>query len=444
MSKKSKKMSKKKRLLIIIIIVLILATVVIISLSQSKSDAISIDTEKIKRQTVIHKVNASGKIQPETEVKISANISAYITEITVEQGDWVKQGQHLISLEEKQYRAMLEQARSSVKSAAARLKQVKAQKDRSETLFNQNLISNQELEAVIAEYELAESQVEQAQAALVTREDELSKTRILSPQSGLVTMINKEVGEMALGSMFQADVLMQVADLNRMEVVVDVNENDVVDVFLNDTVEIEIDAFQDTLFKGLVSEIAHVAITSGMGTQEQVTNFEVRVRILEVPDRIRPGMSATANIITDTRDSVLAIPIQCLTIRQEGYDKPMTEDKRRDRRSGRKKAEQAESDTSNVEAPEKKLEKKKMLEVVFVVADTLAGEDVRRRKQKKDIRYAQIRSVTVGISSDTHYEVLNGLSEGEEIVVGSYRAISRELKHNSEVKVGDAVQYRKQ
>ena len=444
MSKKSKKMSKKKRLLIIIIIVLILATVIIISLSQNKSDAISIETEKVERQTVIHKVNASGKIQPETEVKISANISAYITEITVEQGDWVEQGQHLISLEEKQYRAMLEQARSSVKSARARLKQVKAQKDRSETLFNQNLISNQEVEAVIAEYELAESQVEQAQAALVTREDELSKTRILSPQSGLVTMINKEVGEMALGSMFQADVLMQVADLNRMEVVVDVNENDVVDVSLNDTVEIEIDAFQDTLFKGLVSEIAHVAQTTGLGTQEQVTNFEVRVRMLETPERIRPGMSATANIITDTRDSVLAIPIQCLTIRQEGYDKPMTSDKRRDRRSGRKKAEQAESDTSNVEALEKKLEKKKVLEVVFVVADTLAGEDVRHHKQKKDVRYAQIRPVTVGISSDTHYEVLNGLSEGEEIVVGSYRAISRELKHNSEVKVGDAFQYRKQ
>jgi len=437
-------MSKKKRLLIIIIVVLILVTVTIISLNQNKSDAISIEIEKVERQTVIHKVNASGKIQPETEVKISANISAYITEITVEQGDWVEQGQHLISLEEKQYRAMLEQARSSVKSARARLKQVKAQKDRSETLFNQNLISNQELEAVIAEFELAESQVEQAQAALVTREDELSKTRILSPQSGLVTMINKEVGEMALGSMFQADVLMMVADLNRMEVVVDVNENDVVDVSLNDTVEIEIDAFQDTLFKGLVSEIAHVAQTIGMGTQEQVTNFEVHVRMLETPERIRPGMSATANIITDTRDSVLAIPIQCLTIRQEGYDKPMPSEKRRDRRSGRKKAEQAESDTSNVEAPEKKLEKKKMLEIVFVVADTLAGEDVRRHKQKKDVRFAHIRPVTVGISSDTHYEVLNGLSEGEEIVVGSYRAISRELKHNSEVEVGAAFQYRKQ
>ncbi len=444
MSKKSKKMSKKKRLLIIIIVVLILVTVIIISLSQNKSDAISIETEKVERQTVIHKVNASGKIQPETEVKISANISAYITEITIEQGDWVKQGQHLISLDEKQYRAMLEQARSSVKSTRARLKQVKAQKDRSETLFNQNLISNQELEAVIAEYELAESQVEQAQAVLVTREDELSKTRILSPQSGLVTMINKEVGEMALGSNFQADVLMQVADLNRMEVVVDVNENDVVDVSLNDTVEIEIDAFQDTLFRGLVSEIAHLAIISGMGTQEQVTNFEVRVRMLEVPDRIRPGMSATANIITDTRDSVLVIPIQCLTIRQEGYDEPISSDKRRGRRSVWKKAEQAESDTSNVEAPRKKLEKKKMLEVVFVVADTLAGEDDRRHKKKKDVRYAQIRPVTVGISSDTHYEVLSGLSEGEEIVVGSYRAISRELKHNSEVKVGDAFQYRTQ
>ena len=321
---------------------------------------------------------------------------------------------------------------------------MKAQKDRSETLFSQNLISSQELEAVIAEHELAESQVEQAQAALVTREDELSKTRILSPQSGLVTMINKEVGEMALGSMFQADVLMMVADLNRMEVVVDVNENDVVDVSLRDTVEIEIDAFQDTLFKGLVSEIAHLAQTTGLGTQEQVTNFEVRVRMLDVPDRIRPGMSATADIITDIRDSVLAIPIQCLTIRQEGYDKPMKSDKRRDRRSDRKKAEQAESDTSNVEAPEEKPEKKQMLEVVFVVADTLAGEDDRRHKKKKDVRYAQIRPVTVGISSDTHYEVLSGLSEDEEIVVGSYRAISRELKHNSEVKVGDAFQYRKQ
>jgi len=440
----AKKMSKKKRLIIIILIVVVLGAIILISLQQNKSDALGVEIEKVQRQKVIHKVNASGKIQPEVEVKISANISAYVTEITVKQGDWVEKGQHLISLDEKQYRAMLDQSRSSVKSATARLKQVKAQKDRSETLFSQNLISSQELEAVIAEHELAESQVEQAQAALVTREDELSKTRILSPQSGLVTMINKEVGEMALGSMFQADVLMMVADLNRMEVVVDVNENDVVDVSLSDTVEIEIDAFQDTLFKGLVSEIAHLAQTTGLGTQEQVTNFEVRVRMLDVPDRIRPGMSATADIITDIRDSVLAIPIQCLTIRQEGYDKPMKSDKRRDRRSDRKKAEQAESDTSNVEALEEKPEKKQMLEVVFVVADTLAGDDNRRHKQKKDVRYAQIRPVTVGISSDTHYEVLSGLSEGEEIVVGSYRAISRELKHNSEVKVGDAFQYRKQ
>ncbi len=429
-------MSKKKRLLIIIGVVIVLAVIIIVSMNQNKSDAISIETEKVKHQTVIHKVNASGKIQPETEVNISANISAYITEITVEQGDWVQKGQHLISLDEKQYRAMLEQSRSSVKSANARLKQVKAQKERTETLFSQKLVSTQQLEAVVAEYELAESQLEQAQAALVTREDELSKTRILAPQSGQVTKINSEVGEMALGSMFQADVLMMVADLNRMEVVVDVNENDVVDVFLGDTVEIEIDAFQDTLFKGLVSEIAHVAQTTGMGTQEQVTNFEVRVRMLEAPERIRPGMSATADIITAVRDSVLAIPIQCLTIRQEGYDQPDARDKRRSRGAGRKKTELADDDTTEAENTDVKPSKKENLEVVFVVTDTLTGQSERRGKKNKDQRYVQIRPVTVGISSDTHYEVLNGLIAGEEIVVGSYRAISRELKHNSEVKIG--------
>lgn len=437
MSRKKKKLSGKKRLLIAAAVAIVIAVVVVASLKQNKSEAISVETEKVTLQNVIHKVNASGKIQPEIEVKISATISAYVTEITVEQGDWVTKGQHLISLDEKQYRAMLEQSKSSVKSANARLKQVKAQKERSESLFSQNLISSQQLEAVVAEFELAEAQLEQVVAAMATREDDLSKTRILAPQSGYVTKINKEVGEMALGSMFQADVLMMVADLNHMEVVVEVNENDVVDVSLDDTVEIEIDAFQDTLFKGIVSEIAHIAMTSGLGTQEQVTNFEVRVRMLEVPERVRPGMSATADIITAVSDSVLAIPIQSLTIRQEGYDKPKPEGKdRRRQRRDRNKTE--ESDTTSAEEAEKEPAKKEMLEVVFVVSDTLAGDNNRRGKPKKDARFAQVIPVEIGISSETHYEILGGLNEGDEIVTGSYRAISRELKHNSEVEVGGA------
>ncbi len=434
MSEKARKKSKKKRLIIVTAVILVLIVIVVAVVNQDKVEGIAVETQKVTRQTVIHKVNASGTIQPEVEVQISATISAYITEITVEQGDWVDKGQHLISLDEKQYRASLELAQSSLKSANASLKQVKAQKDRIETLFSQKLVSRQELEEVEAKYELAESQVEQALATLATREDELAKTRILAPQSGVVTKVYKEVGEMAQGSMFQAEVLMIIADLSRMEVVVEVNENDVVDVAENDTVEIEVDAFQDTVFKGIVSEIAHLAQTTGTGTQEQVTNFEVRVRMLEVPDGIRPGMSATADIITDVRTNVLAVPIQCLTVRQEGFDQPKFDRKNRRRSNG--KTEEAPPDTAKSDLPSGPPPKKKMLEVVFVVADTLAGENAEQKghgKPNKEIRYAQVRPVEMGISSETAYEILSGLREGEEVVTGSYRAISRELEHNSPV-----------
>ena len=314
------KKKNKKKLWIIIGVAVVLVVLVAGNLLKSDSEAITVETEKVKKQTVVHKVNGTGIIQPEVEVKISATISAWITEITVKEGDYVKKGQHLISLDEKQYRAAYNQARSSVKSAQANLTQVRAQRDRTESLYANNLISAQELEAITAQYQLAESQLEQAQAGLASQEDQLSKTRIVAPQSGTVAKIYKEVGEMALGSMFQADVLMIVADLSKMEVQIDVNENDVVSVSVGDTTEIEIDAFQDTTFVGIVSEIAHIADTQSLGTQEQVTNFEVKISMVEVPDNIRPGMSATADIITDVKENVIAIPIQSLTVRQEGWE----------------------------------------------------------------------------------------------------------------------------
>ena len=290
MSKKQqKKSSKIKRFLIIGLVAIIIIAVVIGNLMQSKSDATTVESEVVSRQTIVHKVNASGKVQPATEVKISATISAWITDITVEEGDFVESGQHLISLDEKRYQAALEQSNSSVKSAHARLKQVKSQRKRVESLYEQNLVSDEELETIIAQYELAESQLEQAEAARISSQDELEKTRILAPQTGTVTKVNKEVGEMALGSVFQADVLMTVADLTNMEVEVDVNENDVISIAYGDTSEIEIDAFQDTVFYGVVSEIAHVAETQGIGTQEQVTNFKVKVRMIDIPEGIRPG-----------------------------------------------------------------------------------------------------------------------------------------------------------
>jgi HlyD family secretion protein len=431
----AKKKKNKKKLWFIIGAVVVLVALIAGNLLKSDTEAISVDTEKVKRQTVVHKVNGSGIIQPEVEVKISATLSAWITEITVEEGDYVTKGQHLISLDEKKYRASYNQTRSIVKSARASLKEVKAIKERTESLFVNDLVSKQELESAEARFEQAESQLEQAQASLSSVSDDLSKTRIMAPQSGTVVKIAKEVGEMALGSIFQADVLMIVAELSRMEVVVDVNENDVVSVAVGDTAEIEIDAFQDTVFYGVVSEIAHIAETQSLGTQEQVTNFEVKVQMLNIPENIRPGMSATADVITDVKKEVLAIPIQCLTVRQEGWEEEAEKKQGRGRKSKAKKSDDGEESTYDKK-------KKEMIEVVFVISEnandtTEKDENSKRRKRtlKKGEKFAIVRPVKVGISSEDHYEILNGLEEGDEIVTGSYKAISRDLKHMTVVEV---------
>ena len=287
-------------------------------------------------------------------------------------------------------------------------------------------------------YEIANSQLSQAKANLESRRDDLDKARITAPQNGIVTKIYKEVGEMAVGGMFQADNLMIVADLSRMEVIIDVNENDVVSVAVGDTTEIEIDAFLDTLFYGVVSEIAHVSEVTGMGSQQQVTNFQVKVRMLNVPEGIRPGMSATADIITDKKEDVLAIPIQSLTVRQKGSEKFASGGKK----SGR--PNNSNSGPNNNDGSKKR----EMEELVFVVADAEGnvkrdasydvGENIDEefKKAKKGTKYVHIRPVKVGISSDTHYELLSGLNEGEEIVTGSYKAISKDLSHNKIISMG--------
>lgn len=429
-----KKLTKKKKWLIfggggILLVVMIGA-----SLGKDDTDAIKVETEKVTRQTVIHKVNASGKIQPETEVKISATSSAWIDSITVKEGDHVIKGQHLISLDRKQLLSNYNSAASSVRSAKARLTQELASKKRVESMYDQNLASDQELEAVQASYEIANSSLAQAKSAQESRKDDLDKARIVAPYDGIVTAMNKEVGEMAVGGMFQAEVLMIIADLNRMEVLVDVNENDVVSVSLGDTTEIEIDAFQDTIFYGVVSEIAHMAQTASVGSAEQVTNFKVKIRILDVPDGIRPGMSATANIVTDKKENVLAIPIQSLTVRSEGSEN----------QSIGKGGRSGENDKD-----ENRPKAKKMEELVFVVSDKTGGvlrngkiSEVDEKNKKKDkgekgSKFVHIRPLKVGISSETHYEVLSGIEAGEEIVTGSYRAISKDLAHNKAVTTGD-------
>ena len=301
------------------LLIIVIAAIGIMMKFYEDDDQISVEAEKVEKRDVVHKINASGIIQPEEEVQITSMVSGWITDITVLEGDTVKPGQHLISIDRKQYQAAYDQTASQVKSSEATLKKTKSQMSRTETLYAQKLISKQELEQIEASYELATSQVEQARAALLSREDELSKTRLMAPKYGIVTSLTKEEGEMALGGMFNPGVLMTIADLSFMEVLVDVNENDVVTINIGDTTEIEIDAFPDTVFYGTVSEIAHTAQNLNMGSQQQVTNFKVKVKILDPPERIRPGMSSTVNIISETIKNTISLPIQALTSRPENY-----------------------------------------------------------------------------------------------------------------------------
>ena len=428
---KKKLTKKKKKWLIISVVGTIIVLMVTVNILRDDSDLVAVDTEKVTRRTVVQKVNASGKIQPEVEVKISATSSAIIDSITVVEGDYVKKTQHLISLDRKQLQANVDQTSSAVRSASARVTQDRANKERVERIYEQGLASDQELEAVQASYEISKSQLDQARASLLVTKDALDKARLVSPQNGIVTRVNKEVGEMAMGGMFSLDVLMIIADLSKMEVIVDVNENDVVSISIGDTTEIEIDAYVDTIFYGVVSEIAHMAETANFGGQEQVTNFKVKIRMLNVPNNIRPGMSATANIITDVRKNVVAIPIQSLTVREFGSENKTF--------IGKGKKEWREDDVGK----EKNPKKKELEELVFVLANKPGGvlrngelsvmKNDKNKKFKRGSEFVHIRPVTIGVSSETHYEILDGLKEGEEIVIGNYKAVSKDLTHNVQV-----------
>ena len=409
---------KKKKIWIPSLIAAITVSVVVIK-NFGDDDYLSVTAEKVQKRDIIHKINASGIIQPEEEVQITSMVSGWITEITVVEGDTVNPDQHLISIDKKQYQAAYDQAASQVKSSEANLKNIKSQMTRTESLFAQKLISNQELEQIEASYQLAKSQVEQARAALTSREDELSKTRLVAPKYGIVTSLTKEEGEMALGGMFNPGVLMTIADLRFMEVLVDVNENDVVTINIGDTTEIEIDAFPDTIFYGIVSEIAHTAQNLSMGGQQQVTNFKVKVKIFDPPKRIRPGMSSTVNIISETIKNTISIPIQALTSRPENYQKLYG-----DKKDGKKLGNNDEGESySNI---------KESLDVVFVLVDDFNGE-----KALEGEKYALVRPVGVGLSSEDHYSVKTGLKDEELIVTGRFRILSKELQHGMKVNYED-------
>ena len=411
-------MLKKKKVWIPLLTLFIIISGYFISSSGDEKE-LRVEAELIQSRDIVQKVNASGKIQPEEAVQITSTITGWITEITVIEGDTVEPGQHLISIDEKQIRPRYNNAVSQVKSSEANLRKVQSQMDRTKSLFSQKLISKQELEQIEASYQIALSQSEQANANLLSAEDELSKTRLTAPKYGIVTSITKEEGEMAVGGMFNPGVLMTVADLSKMEVEVDVNENDVINIEIGDTSEIEIDAYPDTIFYGVVSEIAHTAQSTNMGVQSQVTNFKVKVRMISVPDKIRPGMSSTVNIITETLSAAIAIPIQSLTSRPENYAEMTNEDKSKNK--WKRKGED-----------QKSYNKLNPVDVVFVLED-----EFDEQKAPADKKFATARPIVVGISSENHYSVKSGIQLGEIIVTGGYRTLSKELYHGALVSFND-------
>lgn len=439
-------MSKKKKLLIgsglVVAVAALVGTAV---MKKNGKQEIEVQTAPVKRQRVVETVTATGKVQPHIQVKISADVSAKITKLAVSEGAWVEKGDFLLELDRERYIAAVERAEASLRSAEsdaklARESMLKAEKDyqRTKELHEKQLESSAAYDAAAAtyqvekaRYESASSSVEQSRALLKQANDDLSKTRIYAPMAGTISQLNKEVGEIALGSQFQEDVILVVSDLVGMEALVDVDENDVVAISLGDTANIEVDALPNTIFRGYVSEIANTAKVTGTGTADQQTEFEVKVAItgttlgpaangvagnIEITQKrstadLRPGMTASSDIVTETRDSTLAVPIQCVTVRtMEQLQKKPAEGK-----SGEAVANEAAE-------PQFKPDKDGFVEIVFVVKDGAV----------------EARQVKTGIQSNTHIEILTGLAENDEIVTGSYRAISKDLQHGVKVTVKNA------
>ena len=414
----------KKRVLLGLVVVVVVGVVVVTALGRNRgADGLPVEVAAVGRSTVVQTVTATGKIQPMVQVNISADVSAKITRLGVDEGDWVEKGTLLVELDRERYVAEVESQEANLSAAQAqanlaRENMVKAQKDyeRSRQLFDRNLESQASLDTMYASaevekarYQSTQDQAEQARAAVRQARDALSKTTIYSPMAGTISMLNKEVGEIALGSQFQEDVIMVVSNLQGMEALVDVDENDIVLVSVGDEATIEVDALPDVKFKGEVTEIANSAKISGQGSSDQKTEFEVKIAVLDAGTQLRPGMTASADVVTDVRESCLGVPIQSVTVRtmeQLGVGKQPGEN---------------ENGT-----PRFLPDDEGFVEVVWVVENGLA----------------KARQVKTGIQSDTHIEILEGLKDSEQVVVGSYRAISRDLQDGVAVTVGGAAEGR--
>lgn len=450
----------KKNKILIGLALAVVALLVVVVVAKKKglvggAPSVKVAVEEVTERDIIETVSASGKIQSESEVIISPDVAGEIMELPVKEGDKVIAGQLLVKIDPdiqqsnverlqaalNTSKANLANAQSRKAQSDARLTNSKANFDRVKQLFEQKVVSQSEYDATISEYEVAKSDVEaasqsveaskfsvkSAEAGLKEAEKNLTRTEIYSPVTGTISKLNYEKGERVVGtSQMQGSEIMKIADLNEMEVLVEVNENDIIRVGLGDTCDIEVDAYLNQEFKGIVTSIANSAMSSGMGT-DQITNFEVKVRVLrssysglvneKQPDQspFRPGMSATVDIRTKQVKNVLVVPIQAVTTRSQSEIDGKSEEP-----SPRKKhqdpAEESDEETETVDKPKKDQE---AVEIVFV----------------EERNKAVATKVVTGIQDNEFIQIISGLSKGDKVVVAPYRAISKKLKSGDGLEV---------
>ncbi|MCC6253005.1 MAG: efflux RND transporter periplasmic adaptor subunit [Bacteroidia bacterium] len=440
-----------KKLFTVRNIIITLSVLLFLFIAAQKAGIISNDhktkviTDTVATRNITETVSGSGKIQPVTQVKISSDVSGEITEMLVKEGDMVHKGDLLCRIKQDIYLSNLERMEATVNSSKAgsaqskaRLAQSKAQLINSENLYKRNqklfdsgVLSQQDFDAAKAQYETAKAEVEaahealeaanynisNAEAGLREAQNNLSRTSIYSPVDGKVSKLNVEKGERVVGTaQMTGTEIMTIANLNEMEVRVDINENDIIYIKINDTAHIEVDAYFDKKFKGIVTEISNSANITGMNT-DQVTNFTVNIRILQesykhlippnMPDYspFRPGMSASVDIETNRVSKVLSIPVEAVTTRNDTTAYGSTKSKRK-----------ALSENKKQNKENSKSEKEQ--EYVFVFNNDKAV----------------LKPVTTGIQDNNYIEIKQGLSLGEEVIIGPYKSVSKLLKNKTPVK----------
>jgi HlyD family secretion protein len=409
-------MKTNKVLKILIPIVIVLIIFAIIGKKQGwfgKAATVKVAVENAEKRVIIETITANGKIQPEKEVKITPDVSGEIVELTVMEGDPVEKGQLLLRIKPDVYISQKDRSLAAISSARARLAQAEAQFMQSELsykrtkqLYEEQTISKSEFEQAQASYSVAKAEVDAARFSIVSAEasvkeanENLVKTSIYSPMTGTVSMLLVELGERVAGTGLMAGTeMLRVADLSRMEAQVEVNENDIPSVKFGDTATIEVDAYPDYKFIGTVTEIANSAKTTGVSA-DQVTNFDVKILVL--PDSykdltskgeshpLRPGMSATVEIQTQTKSGIVSIPIQSVTTR---------------------------TDTTKV-------------------VSTPSDEDIRTIVFVVDGERVRARDVKTGIQDNNYIEILSGVLEGDKVISAPFSAISKKLADSSLIEI---------